>query len=49
MNIKNISYRSGKTNILELPFKRDPNYKLNVWQLMKDLIGKDISKFSVPV
>lgn len=31
-----------------LPFKKDPNEKLNVWYLCKELIGKDLGRFSVP-
>ncbi|CAD8189013.1 unnamed protein product [Paramecium octaurelia] len=32
-----------------LPRTQDPNEKLKVWSLIKDLIGKDLSKFAVPV
>ncbi len=27
---------------------KDPKEKLNIFTLIKDLIGKDLSKFSVP-
>ena len=32
-----------------LPRMQDPKEKLNIWKLMRDLIGKDLSKFAVPV
>lgn len=31
-----------------LPRIQDPNEKLNIWNIIKDMIGKDITKFSVP-
>lgn len=33
----------------ELPFYRDPKKKISFWTILKDSIGKDISKMSVPV
>ena len=33
----------------ELPYLRDPNIKFSVWSIIKDSIGKDLSKVSVPV
>lgn len=33
----------------ELPWLRDPNAKVSIWAIIKDSIGKDISKLSVPV
>lgn len=41
--------RTGISFILVLPYQKDPNSKLNIWQILKDVIGKDISNFSVPV
>ena len=33
----------------ELPWFKDPNIKVSIWAIIKDSIGKDISKMSVPV
>ncbi len=33
---------------LQLPYLKDPNQKLNIWSLLKDMIGKDLSRFAVP-
>jgi hypothetical protein len=33
----------------ELPWLKDPNSKVSIWAIIKDSIGKDISKLSVPV
>lgn len=33
----------------ELPWLKDPNAKVSMWAIIKDSIGKDISKLSVPV
>ena len=33
----------------ELPFLKDPNAKFSVWKILKDAIGKDLTKFCVPV
>ena len=33
----------------ELPWFKDPNVKVSIWAIIKDSIGKDISKLSVPV
>jgi len=32
-----------------LPFFKDPKIKISIWTIIKDSIGKDISKISVPV
>lgn len=32
-----------------MPFRRDPNIKINVFKLAKDLIGKDVTKITLPV
>ena len=32
-----------------LPFLRDPKKKYNIWKVVKDSIGKDLSKMAVPV
>jgi hypothetical protein len=34
---------------MELPWFKDPNIKVSIWAIIKDSIGKDISKLSVPV
>lgn len=33
----------------ELPWFKDPNIKLGVWAILKDNLGKDLSKISMPV
>jgi len=33
----------------ELPWFKDPHVKVSIWAIIKDSIGKDISKLSVPV
>lgn len=47
---------SCKFNILDipqerltLPHLRNPNTKVGIFQILKDLIGKDLSKISLPV
>jgi hypothetical protein len=32
-----------------LPFLKDPADKASVWKVLKDAVGKDLSKFCVPV
>lgn len=32
-----------------LPYLRNPNQKYNIWKVVKDSIGKDLSKLAVPV
>ena len=32
-----------------LPYFKDPKIKISIWAIIKDSIGKDISKMSVPV
>jgi hypothetical protein len=32
-----------------LPFFKDPKVKISLWTIIKDSIGKDLSKISVPV
>jgi hypothetical protein len=32
-----------------LPYYKDPKVKISVWTIIKDSIGKDITKMSVPV
>lgn len=32
-----------------LPYFKDPKLKISIWTILKDSIGKDISKMSVPV
>lgn len=33
----------------ELPFLKDPNDRPSVWKVLKDAVGKDLSRFCVPV
>ena len=32
-----------------LPYFKDPKIKISVWTIIKDSIGKDLTKMSVPV
>ena len=32
-----------------LPVKKDPNARISLWTVLKDLIGKDLTHFSLPV
>jgi hypothetical protein len=32
-----------------LPFFKDPKMKISVWTIIKDSMGKDLTKMSVPV
>jgi hypothetical protein len=32
-----------------LPFFKDPKVKISIWTIIKDSIGKDLSKMTVPV
>jgi hypothetical protein len=32
-----------------LPFFKDPKIKFSVWKILRDAIGKDLSKIQVPV
>ena len=34
---------------LELTFFKDPKIKISLWTILKESIGKDISKITVPV
>lgn len=33
----------------QLPYKKDPKDKPSVWTVLKDAVGKDLSRFCVPV
>jgi len=33
----------------QLPYLKDPNDKPSVWTILKDAVGKDLSRFCVPV
>jgi len=33
----------------QLPFFKDPKVKISIWTMIKDSIGKDLSKITVPV
>ena len=33
----------------KLPWYKDPKVKVSFWTILKDMIGKDIAKMSVPV
>jgi oxysterol-binding protein 1 len=32
-----------------LPFFKDPKIKISIWSILKESIGKDLSKITVPV
>ena len=32
-----------------MPWLKDPNLKISIWGIIKDSIGKDISRITVPV
>ena len=32
-----------------LPCKKDPSQTLNIWELLKDCIGKDLTRIALPV
>lgn len=38
----------GEPRRYKLPVQKNPNEKLKIWSLIKDSIGKDLSKFAVP-
>lgn len=53
-NIRDLSvWRIDKCNELPwrttLPYLRDPKLKFSIWSIIKNAIGKDLTKFSVPV
>ena len=33
----------------QLPFFKDPKVKISIWTVLKDSIGKDLSKITMPV
>jgi len=33
----------------KLPYFKDPNDRPSIWKILKDMVGKDITRFSVPV
>lgn len=33
----------------KLPFFKDPKVKISIWTVLKDSIGKDLSKITMPV
>lgn len=34
---------------VELPFLKDPKQKISMWSILKEAIGKDLTKMSMPV
>jgi hypothetical protein len=43
---------SGDDEAMErtiLPWLKDPNIKISLWSILKDNLGKDTSRISVPV
>jgi hypothetical protein len=40
---------SGEVHRLQLPAQREPGLKHSIWKVIKDSIGKELSKVSVPV
>jgi len=47
--IKDDESRLSKVFESALDYKKDPNMKLNIWEILKNAIGKDLTKFAVPV
>jgi len=45
---RSLSYSEEVVERTELPVSK-PNVKVSVWKIIKDSIGKDLSKFAVPV
>ena len=45
---KNLKFSTSRTRD-KLPRTQDPKEKLNIWNLVKNLVGKDLSRFAVPV
>jgi hypothetical protein len=45
---KGIKHVSSESSRKVLPFLKDPDQKLNIWGLLKDMIGKDLARFAVP-
>lgn len=42
--------KNPPTNVrLQMPVLRDPNIKINVWAILKENIGKELSKIAMPV
>lgn len=33
----------------QLPYLKDPKIKISLWSILKDSLGKDLSKITVPV
>jgi oxysterol-binding protein 1 len=33
----------------ELPFLKEPKIKISLWSILKDSLGKDLSRITVPV
>ena len=49
---KNEDYLSDSQEPIErtcLPVKKDPNAKVSLWTVLKDIIGKDLTHFALPV
>jgi len=44
---KNFKF-STESKRLELPYKRESYRKVELWNIFKDLIGKDLTRFSLP-
>ena len=33
----------------DLPYRKNPNKKISIWKVIKDSIGKDLTKLTMPV
>ena len=47
--VKEVPKMADPDQRLELPFFKDPKIKISLWTILKESIGKDISKITVPV
>lgn len=48
-DVNTVDYQFGSFYRTSLPVKKDPNTKYNIWKIIKDSIGSDLSKMAVPV
>lgn len=47
--VKEVPLKADPDQRLELPFFKDPKIKISLWTILKESIGKDISRITVPV
>ena len=49
INSRNPSHPFNYEPRQQLPFFKDPKVKISIWTVLKDSIGKDLSKITMPV